>query len=61
MKTSVITVAFNQPEFIEYQYNLLKKFFKNDFEFFVYNNSIDEKISNDIKNKCDKNKIKYFI
>lgn len=52
MKLSVVVVAFNMPEFIEIQYLLLKKYLLNDFDLFIYNNSDQNDISNNIQNEC---------
>ncbi len=60
MKISVLTVVFNKPEFIQYQYLLLKKYLKNEFDFFVYNNSNDPKLKEEIKQVCEINSIKYY-
>ena len=57
MKLSVITVAYNQPEFILYQYKLLKKFLQNNFTFYIYDNSNTIDINNEITNICSKNNI----
>jgi hypothetical protein len=59
MKVSVITVTYNKPEFIKPQRDLLVKFLKNEFDYFVYNNSdshVDEK---KIEGECFNNNIKY--
>ena len=49
MNINVITVCYNEPIFIEYQYKLLKKYLQNNFSFYVYDNSPNEfKISNDV-------------
>ena len=31
----IVTIAYNKPEFIEYQYKSLVKFIKNKFEYIV--------------------------
>ena len=38
-KIKIIVINYNTPEFIEYQYSLLKKFLNNDFEYVVYDTS----------------------
>lgn len=53
MKISVIVVAFNMPDFIQPQFDLLNKYLLNDFDLFVYNNSNNELVSNRIKEVCD--------
>lgn len=37
----VVTVAVNNPEFIELQYYTLKRYFKGDYEFIVFNDAKD--------------------
>ena len=49
---SIITVAFNRPEFIEWQYKLLKKYLKGKFIYSVYNNSPNAQIGNEIHQSC---------
>lgn len=48
-KISTITLAFNRPDFIELQYNSLKKWVK-DFTYTVFDNAPD----NSIKDECDR-------
>lgn len=60
MKLSVITVAYNEPEFISYQYKLLNKFLQNDFTFYVYDNSNTTKINNEITKICFENNIRHI-
>jgi hypothetical protein len=52
MKVKIATIAFNKPNFIEYQYKSLKKFIQHEFEYAVYNNAIDVSIRNEINKKC---------
>ena len=57
---SVICTTFNQPDFLEYQYKLSKKFIEDEFEFFVYDNSTNSNLENQFKNICQGNNIRYF-
>lgn len=57
---SVICTTFNQPDFLEYQYKLSKKFIEDKFEFFVYDNSTNSNLENQFKNICQYNNIRYF-
>lgn len=57
---SVLCATFNQPKFLEYQYELSKKFIQDDFEFFVYDNSTDSNLTNQFSDICKNNHIKYF-
>lgn len=57
---SVICTTFNQPDFLEYQYKLSKKFIEDEFEFFVYDNSTNSNLENKFKNICQGNNIRYF-
>lgn len=49
----IVTLAFNRPDFIELQYNSLKKWVK-DFNYTVYDNCPDDSI----KDKCERLGIK---
>ena len=49
----ITTIAFNNPFFIELQYIGIKKYIKDkDIKFVVFDDSNDEKITKDIKDKC---------
>lgn len=49
---SVITVSYNKPEFIKFQYFLLKNHLVDEFFYTVYNNSPDPVISEKILIEC---------
>jgi len=48
----IATVAYNKPEFIEYQYRSLKKFIKNEFDFIVYDNTVNAQIKKEVYAEC---------
>jgi hypothetical protein len=50
--TLIITSAYNQPEFLEFQYRTFKKFLKEDFKFVVVDDSIEQHNTDAIKNIC---------
>jgi len=50
----IATVAYNKPEFIEYQYRSFVKFIKNTFEYIVYDNASDDRIKKEIHSACSK-------
>ena len=64
----IYTVIYNTPEFIEYQYNLFKKFTTNDFEYIIFNNTNTNSRITDTNSFnylqlvkiCNKNSIKYI-
>jgi hypothetical protein len=60
MKVSVIVVAFNKPEFIKLQYDLLSKYMSDVFEFYVYNNSNNPITSKNIEEECNRYGIEYI-
>jgi hypothetical protein len=37
----IVTAVVNNPDFIEIQYHTLKKYFKGDYEFIVFNDAKD--------------------
>ena len=59
MKVKIFTIANIRPDFIEIQYESIKKYLKDkDFEFIVYNNSFNNKKRYElIENICRKLKI----
>jgi hypothetical protein len=46
----IVTLAFNRPDFIELQYNSLKKWVKEPFNFIVFDNCPDDAV----KNECER-------
>lgn len=59
MEVSVVTVVYNKPEFIKFHKLLLEKFLKNDFDYFVYDNSDNDSDSNRIRQTCSSLGVKY--
>lgn len=54
-KIRIITFAHKRPDFIEFQYNSIKKYVKCDYEYIVFNNAVDdEKLKNKIHENCSK-------
>lgn len=49
---SIITVIYNQSEFIKYQYLLLNKFMRNKFTYYCYNNADNDQIRDNINKAC---------
>ena len=41
-KIRILTFQYNRPDFVEYQYLVLSKFLKDDFELVPYINGLDE-------------------
>ena len=40
-KITIYTAADKRPDFIHLQYETLKKYIKDDFEYIIFNNAID--------------------
>ena len=59
-KIFIIVVAFNEPELILLQWNFMKKFCKDDYEYFVIDNSNESDSAENIFSFCKKNKINYI-
>jgi len=64
----IYTVCYNTPQYIDYQFRLLKKFIMNDFEYIVFNNTMtntrltNENINNNnlLQTICKNHNIKYY-
>jgi hypothetical protein len=56
----LVTIAFNNPEMIRYQYLLLKKFITDSFVYTVADNSIDTKSRSEIRAFCMKQGLPYI-
>jgi hypothetical protein len=54
---NIITVAYNKPEFIEYQYKSFKKFILSEFDYIVYNNADNPVFKKEIYETCIKQNI----
>jgi hypothetical protein len=52
-KIHIFTYAHKRPDFIEIQYNSIRRYLKNDYEYIVFNNAVDDdSLSNEITNIC---------
>ena len=60
MTVQIFTSVVNRPDFVEIQYKLFKKFLKDDFQFNVVDDSLDDDISSQFKEVCDKYGIVYY-
>jgi hypothetical protein len=56
----LITIAFNNSEFIHYQILLLKKYFRDEFSHCIVDNSSDGNQKSAIKNCCISNDVSYY-
>lgn len=55
----IFTYAFNNPKYLEYQIRAFKKFMVDPFEFYCIDNSKDPNISQELRQICINNNIKY--
>lgn len=53
-KVLIITHSYNQPEFIEWQDKTFKKFFKNEYEFVVFNDAPQAAMEQSINDTCER-------
>lgn len=56
-KVLILTQSYNRPDFIEIQYQTLKKFLRDEYEFIVFNDAIDQNIYDQIVQVCGKHDI----
>jgi hypothetical protein len=56
----IFTSVVNRPDFVVLQDQLFKKFLKNDYQFHVVDDSIDENISSQFKEICELRNIEYY-
>lgn len=56
----IFTSVVNRPDFITLQNILFQKFLKEDYQFHIVDDSIDEKISNQFKFICSENNFSYY-
>ncbi|GMQ29570.1 hypothetical protein [Algoriphagus confluentis] len=56
----LLTVAYNNVEFVELQINLLRKYFKEDFIHCVVDNSTSLSVRNELKEICKSNWVLYY-
>lgn len=60
MTVQIFTSVVNRPDFVEIQNKLFKKFLKDNHQFHVVDDSIDETISQEFKDVCKKYSIHYY-
>lgn len=60
MKIKIYTVAYIKPEFIDAQIEGFRKYCTDDFELIIINNGIDEKVRNQIIEKCTLHTLTYI-
>lgn len=56
----IFTSVVNRPDFAVLQDTLFKKFLKNDYQFHIVDDSIDENISSQFKDICELRNIEYY-
>lgn len=56
----IFTSVVNRPDFVELQDKLFKKFLKEDYQFHVVDDSVDENISESFRNVCMENGLQYY-
>jgi len=56
----IFTSVVNRPDFVVLQDQLFKKFLKNNYQFHVVDDSIDEGISSQFKEICELRSIEYY-
>lgn len=60
MTVHIFTTVVNRPDFVEIQDKLFKKFLKDEYQFHVVDDSMDENISQEFKDICEKHFIHYY-
>lgn len=56
----IISIVYNRPSFISYQYNCLKKFITVPFEYIIFDNSDNSNNTDEFKNICTNLNINYI-
>lgn len=56
----IFTSVVNRPDFVVLQDQLFKKFLKDDYQFHVVDDSIDENISSQFREICELRNIEYY-
>lgn len=59
-KVLICTFAYNRPDFIELQHTLFKKFLRDDYEFIVFDDSVDATLTAAINAVCTTHGISYI-
>lgn len=60
MTVQIFTSVVNRPEFVEIQKKLFDKFLEDEYQFNVVDDSLDDDISLEFKNVCEKYNINYY-
>lgn len=58
-KLFVLAVAFNEPELIAFHHRALEKFCRDEFEYFIIDNSNRQTASEAIRKFCTENRVNY--
>jgi hypothetical protein len=56
----IVTIAFNNPQTIERQISLIKKYIQGEYNYIVADNSSDKTVRKAIENLCIKNSVGYI-
>lgn len=56
----IFTSVVNRPDFVVLQNTLFKKFLKNDYQFHIVDDSIDENISSQFRELCELRSLIYY-
>ena len=56
----IFTSVVNRPDFVSLQDKLFKRFLKDDYQFHIVDDSVDESISQQFKLICDENNFSYY-
>ena len=56
----IYSTVYIKPNFIELQYEQLKKYCKDDFKFIIINNGVDANTFQEIMNMCEKHNLTYL-
>ncbi len=51
-KVRLLTFCYNKPQFIEWQYKMLKEYFLDDFELIVFNDAVSAELTQAIESTC---------
>lgn len=60
MTIQIFTSVVNRPDFVNLQDKLFKKFLKNEYQFHIIDDSVDENIEKEFLSVCEYNHIKYY-
>lgn len=60
MTIQIFTSVVNRPDFVVLQNKLFQKFLKNEYQFHIVDDSVDEDIEKEFLSLCQNNDIKYY-